>query len=489
MVLQSPHATWTKTQLRLPLWAGGRAYPTDLREQLLKDRKPSIPQNRLPQGREPLPGGSDQVVGQIETVLRRHLAFAEKPGAYQDFQELLRDFSTSINFVRDCRTQFRESIEALWRLNTEFHCKDRLNKPARDAFLNRHYEMLANIVRPTFEALDITVGAQIEEMVLGIAEADLRERLYHAVHRLAVQICDILDEFTRHAIVGVWQQVTPTACNALFFRYVIVQENMGRDTIVSEPQILAVHDRLMSVVREIGQIETKITQGKHTRQIAAYQLYLSQTKSYSVAEFPNSVPQNIKRYLEQLPDWFRDCIQIVGGDRKSMRITVEDVLEKRFLEDVQVKSTVLHEETIHKGCPLVVIGHYVLVGWGEEEDQLENARQWSMTLRILAVLLLVLSCGLIALGGWLAYGSAVAAGLGLVAFVEGNRLKAISKKQTVRWGTIAYQGAAWFVLTVGLMMLAQGIVSASLYLKLMGIGCLVLLAISHVLRQTVFVSK
>jgi hypothetical protein len=42
---------------------------------------------------------------------------------------------------------------------------------------------------------------------------------------------------------------------------------------------------------------------------------------------------------------------------------------------------------------------------------------------------------------------------------------------------------------VGLMMLAQGIVSASLFLKLTGIGCLVLLAISHVLRQTVFLSK
>jgi len=289
--------------------------------------------------------------------------------------------------------------------------------------------------------------------------------------------------------VGVWQQVTPTACNALFFRYVIVQENMGRETIVSEPQILAVHDRLMSVVREIGQIETKITQGKHTRQIAAYQLYLSQTKSYPAAEFPHSIPQNIKRYLEQLPDWFRDCIQIVGGDRKSMRITVEDVLEKKHWEDVQVKSKVLHEETVHKGCPLVVIGHYVLAGGGEEEEQVEDALQWSTTLRILAVLLLVLSCGLIVLGGWLVYGSAVAAGLGLVAFVEGNRLKRTSEKQTVRWGNIVYQGTAWFVLTVGLMMLAQGIVIASLFLKLTGIGCLVLLAISHVLRQTVFPPK
>jgi len=489
MTSPNSYATGTETQLQLPLWVGGRAYPTDLREQLPKDREQPIPQDRLPKDREPSPEISDQVVGQIETVLRGHLVFAEKQGTYQDFQELLRDFSTSINFVRDCRTQFRESIEALWRLNTEFHCKDRLNKPARDAFLNRHYEMLANIIRPTFEALDITVGAQIEDMVLGIAEAALRERIYHAVHRLAVQICDILDEFTRHAIVGVWQQVTPTACNALFFRYVIVQENMGRETIVSEPQILAVHDRLMSVVREIGQIETKITQGKHTRQIAAYQLYLSQTKSYPAAEFPHSIPQNIKRYLEQLPDWFRDCIQIVGGDRKSMRITVEDVLEKKHWEDVQVKSKVLHEETVHKGCPLVVIGHYVLAGWGEEEDQLEDARQWSTTLRILAVLLLVLSCGLIVLGGWLVYGSAVAAGLGLVAFVEGNRLKRTSEKQTVRWGNIVYQGTAWFVLTVGLMMLAQGIVIASLFLKLTGIGCLVLLAISHVLRQTVFPPK
>ncbi len=77
-----------------------------------------------------------------------------------------------------------------------------------------------------------------------------------------------------------------------FFRYVIVQENMGRETIVSEPQILAVHDRLMSVVREIGQIETKITQGKHTRQIASYQLYLSQTKSYPVG---GSLPIRFRR--------------------------------------------------------------------------------------------------------------------------------------------------------------------------------------------------
>jgi hypothetical protein len=298
-----------------------------------------------------------------------------------------------------------------------------------------------------------------------------------------VEICDILDEFTKHAVVGVWKQVTPTACDAYFFRYVIVQENHGQQVVLSEPQVLAVHDRGMTIVKEIGQIETKISFGTHTKQLAVHQLYLSQTETFAVGKYTKTIPLNIKRYLDQLPDWLRDCMRIIGGSRMSMRISVRDVMKEDF-SDIRVKPKPLYEETVHKGCPLVTIGHYVLAGWGEEEDRQEDARQWASTLGISSYLLLALACGLMALGDWFFYGSAIAAGLGMIAFVESKRLQFVSQKQPVRWGLIAVQGGGWFLLAAGLLTLTQGCVNGSLFTQLTGLGCIALTALVHFLRHT-----
>lgn len=488
MSSRNPSVVATQSQLPFPIRAAGRDYPVDfkeLREQVVKDRQPRRSASELlPAAGQASP---DEAVDYVESVLRRHLVFADKPNSYKDHDSLYHDFAKSINFVADCRKEFEAAIKSLWRLNTEFHCQDRVKKPARDSFLARHYEILDNIVLPVCEPLDITVGAQVEDMLPGIAEVALRDRLYHAVHRLAVQICDVLDQFTRHGVVGVLQQATPTACNASFFRYTVSQQTSGQRVFFSEPQVLAIHDHAMKIERDIGQIETKITVDKHTRQIAAHQLYLSKSHSYAVDEFDGPIPQDIKRYLRELPEWLRDCARIVGGERRSMRVTLIDMLTEEVETDVDVTTRILHTETLPKACPVVVIGHYVLTGWGAEEDKLEESRQWGRALPVVSGLLVALMCGLIILDGWFGRGlAAMAAAASLVCYLEGNRLRLVSRKQPVRVGKLVLQAIGFLLVITGLATFFQGIVSASLLLKILGVGLWAVLAIAYLVKQTLF---
>ncbi len=81
------------------------------------------------------------------------------------------------------------------------------------------------------------------------------------------------------------------------------------------------------------------------------------------------MPPAVVRLVEVVPEWLDDFVQVIDGDIFRKRIIEQDTKVKNWA-DMQVR-----DEPII-GCePGVIIGPYVLTGWGPREVAAESDRR------------------------------------------------------------------------------------------------------------------
>jgi hypothetical protein len=85
------------------------------------------------------------------------------------------------------------------------------------------------------------------------------------------------------------------------------------------------------------------------------------------------VPPNVERLIRAIPEWLYPQVEMIDGDIFRERIIEQDYCQEVW-QEVRVK-----DEPIY-GCePGVIIGPYVLTGWGPREVAAEQARRAAMS--------------------------------------------------------------------------------------------------------------
>jgi len=400
------------------------------------------------------------LTGQIEAAMRSRMTLAPGWGVYENHQELMDDYAQSMQVVRKATADVRQMIESLLRLNTTFHSVGEVNTKARDEFLTALRGQLSERVDLRLTPPSSLLSAALEAKPVAQVEMELRRSIDEAVRDLATQVCDLLDRMADHDLVGLVDWQTDTACDAYFYRHLIAQEQLSKELVAGNWRVVAVHDedlvRVFEVTRHIFQVE----KGRHIQLHVMYWLYLTDARANHVDDFRGIVPIDVQRFLASLPDWLRGLVRIVDGTRRHEEVSALDVRVEKYVDAKVVK---IHEAEVCEFDPLVTLGHYVLTGWGKEEIGIETARQFSVNLSILGVLLLFLATGLFALGQ-LAHeafgvGAAVVGGIGLAVFVAELGQRSIAKRRKLSLFRLGAASLWWTVLSLGLFGTTMGLIS------------------------------
>jgi len=414
------------------------------------------------------------LAGQIEAAVRSRMMLTPSRGVYEDIQRLLDDYAQSIQVVRKSTADVRQMVEGLLRLNTPFHSVGEVNTKARDEFMTTLRRQLSEQVDTRLTPPSNLLSAALEAKPIAQVEIELRRSVDEAVRDLAAQFCDLLDRMVDHDLVGLVDWQTDTACDAYFYQHLTAQEQLSKELVAGNWRVVAVHDedliRAFEITREVFQVET----GRHIQLHVMYWLYLTNAKANPIEDFHGIVPIGVQRFLASLPEWLRGFVRIVDGTRRHEQISALDV---RVEEYVDAKVVKIHETEVCEYDPLVTLGHYVLTGWGKQEIGIESARQSSVNLSILAVLLLLLATGLFALGqlAHAAFGvaAAVVGGLGLVVFVAERGQRSIAKRRKLSLFRLGKAALWWAVLSLGLFGGTMGLVSRDWLLMVSGVSALV----------------
>jgi hypothetical protein len=211
-----------------------------------------------------------------------------------------------------------------------------------------------------------------------------------------------------------------------------------------------------------------VTKTRHTVFHGLHVKVLAGAQRHRVDRFTGIVPQNIADFLRGCPAWLCEVIRVVDGKtRYDDVVDVEIDVATRKVGERRVRYLVPPAY-----CPLVVLGEYVLTGWGSEEASIETARQnWSQY-HLVAVALVVLSGIMSGLGRleatWIGYAAVLPMAMSLAAFLVGRREKAIAESKPSDLTSLLGKGFYWLALCLGAQLMGSGL--AILYWPFLGLG-------------------
>ena len=309
-----------------------------------------------------------------EAILSR-LPWSALPAEEAERQHLVETYIASLNQL----VRFREDIEKLVRAacqaNLEFRqLAGETNVNSRDAALAAKLdEMVAAATcdwLPTRNVLD----AKLVSQPVSTLHVQLQTAVNEAVTEFTTQFFELLAKLVERQLFGLVEWLPNHCCGYHFFKRVILQENLGiSQSVVAGTQYFesdsATRDP-QTAPRIVGRQTIKETHhGQHHHRFARHEHSVMNSVCTTIRNSQVVMPPQVVRLIEQVPEWLYPFVQVIDGDIFRERIIEQDTGVETWT-DVRVR-----DEPIY-GCePGVIIGPFVLTGWGPREVGEEQSRR------------------------------------------------------------------------------------------------------------------
>lgn len=369
----------------------------------LSEAHHSPPLNRIRQlERQPL---DDELPKQLSQAIFQRLAWHElsplsSPARETVATAYINSLKTLNEFYHDVRTVICEACLA----NLEFRADENATHvEARDKILSdKLEEMMTQAFAawlPAKNALTASLLSNSPDTFIGQLEASLSEE----VDRFSQQFVELLERMVDLELFGLVEWLPKQCCRYHFFRRVVIQGPEVRTQSINES--FADNSDASSGQRIIGNRRTTSTRTvRHEIRFARHQHELINAVRTSIRNSTVIMPPPIVQLVESVPSWLYPFVEVIDG-----QIVRELIIER----DISVEDWTqvdVRDEPIIDIDPGIVIGPYVLSGWGSMEIRKEQERrqvaQQQATEAVdarLAPLLAVAATGLSVIALWFQY--------------------------------------------------------------------------------------
>jgi hypothetical protein len=469
MSLQIPSKRTTDPSAKFSRTICGRRYPAPP-----KDAK--WPTLTLP---------PNDLSNQIETAIRARSRLKDKASEYQDYESLVDDYLHDANVLREAVREVRQTIVDAWHLNLVFHRQGESNTRARDKFVNKHEARLVRLVDKHLIPPPSPLFARLEKMAPSLAFLELESALDEGITNFAEQVATLLETLVNRGMIGVIDWATESACDVSYFKTIVIEENQGSEIVSAQERVVGIRTTFFGYAEQIEETVFGVSKGQQLVRRGRYDLYLTKATAHGIEDDKVLIPTDVGEFLDSLPAWIRDMCRVVSGQELKRLVIVTDVAKEPW-EDTDVIAVRLRERKHF--CPVITIGHYVLTGWGAEEESSEAAARWADQLRVVAALLLFLAVGLCCLGQLaspvFSVAGALMAALSLMSFVASEQQRAISDQSSPSVKRLLPPAAIWAVSAIGLTALFGGIAAGNSMLVVFGLACVFLMAAALLSKST-----
>lgn len=342
--------TFEEPEDRVPLELHGRKYPVQSRPRVILEQKTV-----------PLP--FRKLAEEIDKTLPYKLSPTRNASNVKD--AIYRDFHRSCEQLQAMHQQLAEFMAAVFKCNVEIRTDWMESRRKHDLMQRKAKEWEA--MAPAFEfqppdVIRIELDAQPEFVIRGRIE----RALLTACEALVLKVVDILDLMSDMEVVGLVRWTSDTACRFHFFRHVLIEELKDTRRLTNTASRIVARSDGNSVQ------ETKTTRrtendvvhthrhARHVHEVVAAQNNLLPAKHVVK-------PKRVEELLAMFPTWLQSLGRIITGTEVHRTIIEQDLRSENLTEaDEQVE---IQRRVLYHPDPAVVLGHYVLTGWGEEEVQ------------------------------------------------------------------------------------------------------------------------
>ena len=231
---------------------------------------------------------------------------------------------------------------------------------ARQASLEKKAEELLQECGSVFLLLKPVLTADTRPIAARKVYDKLYTVLRQSCQELATGFVTLLDRMRDKSLAGTIHWTTKTDCKLDFFRHVIIHESKATVTQTTEQ----VTDDAHPILR-FREMESSQVSDQHC--LAQHEHHVTQAVAHKLEEKWHPIPQQFQPLLDAMPNWLRPHVRILEGHQYLERIFVRNLYKR----DWQTEPIVRREFETE---PAILVGSYVLAGWGQAELDREKQR-------------------------------------------------------------------------------------------------------------------
>ncbi|MCE5269542.1 MAG: hypothetical protein LLG00_16825, partial [Planctomycetaceae bacterium] len=119
-------------------------------------------------------------------------------------------------------------------------------------------------------------------------------------------------------------------------------------------------------------VET-VLHGKHYHRFARHEQHVLNAICTTIGNSQVVMPPQVVSLIEQIPKWLYPHVRVIDGDIFRELIVEQDAGVEDWTKQIEVR-----DEPIWGVEPAVIVGHFVLTGWGPREVGQEQSRRQSI---------------------------------------------------------------------------------------------------------------
>ena len=246
-----------------------------------------------------------------------------------------------------------------------------VNVKARNVAMDEKLDEMLADAACDWQRPENVLSAKLVSQHVTTLRNNLEKSLRDAVADFTKQFFELLAKLVDRQLFGVVEWRPNHCCWYNFFKRVVVQDNEGMTAETTESRFEDSEDRDPETgVRIVGKRTTKETyRVKNQHRFARHRHDVMNTVVTTIGNSRVVMPPAVVRMVEQVPEWLLPFVQVIDGS--IFRETIaEATIRVSQWTDVQEWDDPIF------GCePAVLIGSYVLTGWGPSEVAQEQARR------------------------------------------------------------------------------------------------------------------
>lgn len=279
-----------------------------------------------------------------------------------DHSELARSFTGSADVLAAKQKEVRNFAESICIEAVDLRVRGQHVPQAKAAALRSAREPLCRAVQQVNRPLEPVLTADLIAQPLNEITPVLNNWLRQSSFTVAAQLLLSMHVLVELDVVGLIEWPGETACKLNFFRHCVTQDQLrNRQTEKIEA------DGLWTRFETWEQFE-----GRNQYSIERHEHHVMNAEARRLNEVQHPIPEDKQAFLNKVPGWIRQHMRVLEGD-----LILERVIERK-IRDEQWKTTPVLRSS-YELDPAILLGHYVVTGWGQQDVNRERFRRKRIT--------------------------------------------------------------------------------------------------------------
>ena len=281
-----------------------------------------------------------------------------------DHTELARQATLSIQSLHARQQDVKSFAESICYEAIELRVRGQHLAETKAKSLRSAREPLCRAVQQVNRPLEPVLTAELMAQPLVEILPVLNHWLRNSCHTIAAHLLLSMHVLVQLDVVGLVEWPGESTCKLNFFKHVVTQNQIKRHRTQSIQQSEIDDSGLRSV-----RLETwEHIEGRDRYSIERHEHHVINAETHTVESARYPIPEEKRAFLGRVPPWIRQHLRILEGDLILEKIDEQVVGEKHWQSTPRIKSSYEIE-------PAIVLGHYVVTGWGQVDIEKEGRRR------------------------------------------------------------------------------------------------------------------